>query len=312
MPREIYDLTIDEISLVDRGANADARVVLLKRDGEMTGPKTFKDLMSQRKAEDDLWRVFGVFREVVESVLSSGESNKQALIKDAFDQFSDALKPIIEVKKMSGNNDLTAVTEALTKAEERLATLDTGLKDAQAEIAKRDAKIAELEKVAKADQNQTDQTEDVLKSAPESIRKAFEALNARVAASEAVAKRMQDERELEAFSKRAGQFERLTFDVKTFGPLLHRIAKGATTAADADEVERVLKAADAALKAGGVPLTEIGKSGGDRGGSAETAIAAKAEEIRKRDPKLSVEQAAAKALEEDPSLYRRYLAERAA
>lgn len=250
MPKELYDVEITEISLVDRGANADAKVLLLKRDTE-----------------------------------------------DEVTTKTDQLAPVMD---------------ALSKAEERLATLDESLREAQAEIAKRDARIDELEKVAKADKPQADPSEDVLKNAPEPVRKMVEALTARVSASEAVVKRMQDEREMQDFAKRAGQFERLTVDQKTFGPLLHRIAKGTSTTADADEVERVLKAADAALKAGGAPFVEIGKSGGDRAASAEAAIAAKADEIRKRDPKLTQEQAATQALSEDPSLYRRYLAERAA
>jgi hypothetical protein len=76
-----------------------------------------------------------------------------------------------------------------------------------------------------------------------------------------------------------------------------------------DELDRVLKAADAALNEAGI-FDEQGRS--REAATPDSALAeatAKAEEIRKSDPKITPTQALDMALTADRGLQERYLAE---
>lgn len=206
---------------------------------------------------------------------------------------------------MMDNEQLAAALEA---AEETLAKANSALEAAQEEIAKRDDMIAQLRTPLTA----ATSDEDVMKSMPEAVRKRFEAQAEEIAKANALIGKLAEEREQgEYIAKAATIIDGLSADAATVGGLLHRIAKGKTTAEDAGEVERLLLAASAAVVAKGL-TKPVGSRGyaaaGDASAKMDEAVAA----IRKANPGVSAPVAFSKALEENPELYRAYLAERTA
>lgn len=284
-------VSVDEISVVDDGANPEAKVLIIKnKSGAAAGHKACKGC----KTPDEC--------------MKKGKCSEP----DGDEQMKKALAAISAV--MSGDNgddtmNLDELTDALEKAK-------TALDTAAADIAKRDERIAALEAdIAKAkkpeDKGEDKGEDDVLKALPEAIRKRLVDAEESAKAATAVVQKMQAEREVaEAIvkAKSAGMVEP---DVT--GPILHRVAKGCTTAADATELERVLKAAAAQAKAGGVIFKSIGAAGGDGGddGDPEALLKAKAKEIAAAE-KISIEKAYSLALERNPDLYESYLNKRRA
>lgn len=278
----LYDVSLNEISLVDAGANADARVVLMKRD---------EDNMEVEKTEG------------------------QPAAPEA---------PVAPVTETQGE-DLSALTKALEDAEAALEELSKGLDEASDEIerlAGENETLAAENEILKGDIAKRDvPVEDVLKGVDEPVRKAFEALEARLNAAEAVAKRAAEEAETGEYIAKARAFGNLPVAAEVLGPILRRVRKNESTEQDLGELERVLTAANAALEGPGAVskgegavekkglFEEVGKRGAE-GVTAADRINQAAKEIRKSAPNLSEAEAFTKALDQTPALYSEYLAER--
>jgi len=149
-------------------------------------------------------------------------------------------------------------------------------------------------------------------AAAEALRKEAEAkladVQKRAAEAEASLDKMRDEKDTaDAIAKAKS----LNFGkAEEVGPLLMRVNKGLTTAADAELLERLFKAAGEQGK-----VTHLFKSVGSDvavDGDPEVLIKAKAGEIQKANNGMTFEQAYAKAMEENPSLYNAYIAKRRA
>lgn len=184
------------------------------------------------------------------------------------------------------------------------------------DLAKAEARIAELETIAKAaEEAPADEPaeEVLLKEAPESLRKAFEDMQkaadeakaAAVEAQEALAKERNERADAEAITKAAETFKDLGLDAEKVGPALRRLAEF-----DADlakSVEEVLTAANAKVESADI-FAEMGKSATPQGGAYEQATAlAKAAVTDGKS--ATIEQALVDVFDANPDLYTSYLAD---
>lgn len=205
MPQILKDMTIEEISLVDDGANEDARVVIVKAKSGQTG--------------------------------QAAPGGFDPSNPDAADMAAASIKEF--------EMDIETLSKALDDAEAKLAALEkrasdaeASLKDAEEVIKSKDDQITEITKAANPPSD-----DEVMKGLPESIRKRLEDAEAvaKAAQEEVVkAKAAQEASEYIAKAKSLG-----APDAEKVGGLLLRVAKGTTTADDAATLETMLKAANA-------------------------------------------------------------------
>lgn len=283
---DITGMTIDEISIVDDPANEHARAVIVKRKAGQTEAEIAAAVLKALKEIDP---------ELVDAIVK-GDSTAAATAVSAMKEHS---------------MDMEELAKALEAAEARLDELEKRAGDAEAQVAERDevikakdGEIAELKKAAEAAASEGDQTpneEEIIKSLPESIRKRLEA------AAEAEAE-LAKAREKAANDEAIAKAKAMGFAAKEadeIGPLLARVAKGATTEADAKALETLLKAMQAQtvtgalFKAAGTPAAVDGDP--------DAILKAKAEDIRKAKPALTFEQAYAEAVEANPDVYNAYV-----
>lgn len=237
-----------------------------------------------------------------------------------------------DMPKEPTQQELNALTEAVTKAEEALGELTLANEELVAkndqnatEIARLNGLLAERDAtIAKhAGGEPQDDITKALGELPEPIAKMFKAMQTRVDAAEAVIAKQADEKVAGEYITKAAAFDKLPTTAEKLGPLLMRVQKGMTTAADGEELERLLKAAQEAIGTGGGEGGD-GKGGkggkGDRttvigkghveAGDAEARIASAVVELRKSDTSLTPEEAEAQVLMDQPELYEAYIAER--
>lgn len=297
MANKLTDMEIQEISLVDEPANEDARVVIVKAKA---GSVTDSPVSMAMIAGAVLAAIEALAPQIVEKAMAEGFSADP----DAAMAAASIIKEVVM--------DAESVTNALEKAEADIVALtkraedaEAALKDLQDVIKAKDDEIAKLAagKPAEGDE------EEVLKALPESIRKRLEAAEADARSAREEIQKAKDAAEMaEAIAKaKALQMG----DPEKIGGLLLRIRKGATTVADADEIEAVLKsAAEIAAKS---PLFKAIGSAAAVDGDPEDLLKAKADEIMKAsDGKISFAQAYDKALTDNPALYSAYVAKRRA
>lgn len=269
MPQNLTEMTIEEISLVDDGANEDARVVIVKA--------------------------------------KSGHNGQAA--QGGFDPSNPDAAAMAAASIKEFEMDIETLSKALDDAEAKLAALEkrasdaeASLKDAEEVIKSKDDQIAEINKAANPPSD-----EEVLKGLPESIRKRIEDAEAIAKAAQedvAKAKAAQEQAEYIAKAKSLG-----APDADKVGGLLLRVAKGTTTMDDAATLETMLKAANAQ----GQTAALFKALGSDTATDAEPEdmLKAKADEIEKAaDGKLTKEQAYAKAVDQNPTLYSAYMTKR--
>lgn len=202
------------------------------------------------------------------------------------------------------------VEETIEKAEK------PSYEDLEMALKKAEERIAEMEKEmgSKPEMDKEDgEEEDMMKSAPEEVRKAFESMQkavdeakAQADAAEAELRKERAERaDAEAVVKARTAFAALGLDAEQVGPALRRLADSDSDLAKS--VEDVLTAANAKVESADI-FSEIGKSARPAGSAYEKAEAlAKAAVV---DGKYStIEQALTDVFTSDGDLYKSYLAE---
>ena len=185
--------------------------------------------------------------------------------------------------------------------------------DLAAALEKANARIREMEQgmMAKAASEDED---DVLKAAPEAVRKAFEDMQkaveeaqAKSEAAEAELRKERDERaDAEAVAKARDAFANLGLDAEKVGPALRRLADS-----DADlakSVEDVLVAANAKVESADI-FSEIGKSAAPSLGGAYERAEAMAKAAVADGTSATIEQALVSVFAANPDLYNQHLAE---
>lgn len=285
MVSELFGLTLSEVSLVDDPDNDEARVVITKaRRNDFAMVKAVEAIAGALEDLSD---------EIVAKALAGGYPADTEAVPEA----AEAIKEIIM--------DLAQLTKALQDAQAENATLQKAKETAEADLAKARADVAakdaEIAKAKGATQPEPTE-EEILKSLPEAIQKRIRDQDAEIAKARAAAEKAEaDEYIAKARALKAGDAEKV-------GALLHRVAKGKTTAEDAALVETVLKqaaattAASELFKSLGSPATE--------GASPEEQLVQKAKALQAADPKLTDAAAYSLALDQSPALYDEYIAKR--
>lgn len=286
MAAQLTDMDIEEVSLVDDGANPGAKVEIWKAKGGK--PKGQHD---EPDADD-----------------KGGDPDADE-DDDGFGFKGDAKR----VKKQQEiEMTLEELAKSLEAAEAKLDELEKANGDAVARAAElegvvkaKDTEIAGLKSdIAKA--KPADTEDEILKALPEAARElVLKAKKAEAEATAALAKAKDAQDTADAIAKAKALNFGKPEDV---GPLLMRVAKGMTTTADAEKLEQLLKSAgEVASKS---PLFKAIGSGQATEGDPEDLLKSKAAEIKKARPELTEAQAYDAALAANPDLYSAYVSKR--
>ena len=304
MATELTELELDEVSLVDKGANQEAHVMIVKRGplrrfadwmmgksyGEDYGaPRPMSQIMMEDEAQSQLARLMMALHESLESIQGADidADEKLALMQQSAAEFAEAVEGIEimkslrdEIDSLSSLDEIPAAIAALNKALGNEG--ETQEVEDMTEPVKTEETSVEVEKA-----------DDVAK-----------ALETEVAKREALEKKLA---ELEAVAKRAEIAARVE---KSMGSvpgangaelvdMLIAIHDGAG-AEVASKVEALLVSSSQAVSESAV-LEEVGK---DAGAEADVFSRAQAiaDELRKNDPSITKEIALAKAFETNPEL----------
>ena len=259
------------------------------------------------------------------------------VIKSTDSDVSNLLSDLTKTEDSSSNRLTQDGTEEEPMPQDE-ATIETpaletevvekdALADAQAKIKELEMKLGEtmeeLDKMKKMYGNKkddekmkkSDDTEDVMKSAPEAVqaivaemRKAADEATARATAAEEVLLKERDERaDAEAITK-AKAWGHLPIEAEKIGPALRRLA-----GIDADlakSVEEMLNAVEAQAESANI-FAEIGKSTTPNSGSAYEQLSSMAKAVADTSG-VTFEQAFANAVSENTALYSQYLNEKGA
>jgi hypothetical protein len=219
----------------------------------------------------------------------------------------------------TGGTMTEAEIAALAKAEKDASDAQAALAKAETEKAELATRVEALEKAAKPEDKPAPLNKADL---PEPVRLALEkaeadtaAANARIEKAEkqaeedrALAKAERDTRLTREFVAKAQTFTSLSVDAEKFGPIL-KSASEKLTKEEVEELDRVLKAADAQLATSNL-LKSAGVGGDAQPRDGEQDLTQKAEELRKSDPSLTKFQAMQRAMRENPEAQARYAASR--
>lgn len=276
-PREydLRDVDVQFISFVPRGANKKEYLAVVKEMKE----DILKTILETQDA--DLAKALqeaGLEGEGAEALVGAAKVLKA--YKDALPENS-----IEFLAKCTG----LAMPESLKKGVPSKAGTEAN-KQAASDLSK--------EAIAKMDP----ETQSIVKQLLEENN----ATKAEAKEARQIAKELKEEKILKEYIEKAGELPHLAIEPLKFGPVLKALGEGHP--GEFEEIFRVLKAADAAIKKSEL-FKEIGKAGSSES-DAEAAVYAKAKGLVAKDADLNFDEAVAKVLDGDPDLYERYEDER--
>lgn len=306
MPRRLKNLRISEVSTVDRGAGEGVKILLMKRSGErLTAEQalhqSIQSILSDATVVDKAAAVAETVAEYNEFIakdeampLPKTEDEMNKLIADAVKKGIETATPTILKSAVEETDKLKAQVALLTMSEPHKTFMDK-------------AKLSdELKKNfigMDAAARDAFMTSNPLPPDPKTeIEKAIKAAIDTIKAENADLKKRLDEQTnagaVETFKKRAVAAGLQEAD----GETMRKAFSGDAVAAETLEKRfaEIKKAADEAIRVGRV-FGEFGTAKAAPG-SPQAALEAKADELRKADPKLSKEQAYAKAFEANPEI----------
>lgn len=268
----LSDMEFDEVSLVNRPANQLSKVVLFKSaDSEERAVPGHKN----KKMDED-----------EEEISKPGHYHKMEDDEEEDEDEEEVSKPGHKMKK--GDAD---VIDLPSEVYEYIDALES----ANAEM------VDELSKMAEYIEEET----DILKSADPAIVEIVKAAEQRAEAAEQIAKAERDYRIEQEFIAKAAEFNALSVDASTLGPILKAAAEALSEEAFGVIID-ALTAANETVSESDL-FSEVGKSTSFEGGSSSDSIEKAAARLREEDTSLSHAQAISKAVELDPSLYTEYL-----
>lgn len=277
---QLKDIQLEEVSLVDKGANPGAHIVLMKAE-------SFDGAMSDIEADRKIYSMMDAFHNSFYSICEDKEiTNKAAAIRDTVAQFHRAVAELAKEMDMSTDNaDILKKYEELT---EQFAKM-------QSDLEAKDAEIETLKSEVEAAKADTDDTDDINKAdLPEAVQKKLEEADAVQKAMQSRIEKMEDEKlESEWIGK---------CSTEETGKLMHKVAK--LDAEVAEEVYAVVKAAQAAAEEAGL-LKELGDSGNENENTVLEKVNKLADEIVKSE-KCTHAVAVTKVLQQNPELYGEY------
>jgi hypothetical protein len=322
MAKTLRQLEILEVSMVDRPANPQAKVLLAKRapekkeararqtkaarayakcialaiakgymDGEAETLQEALDERAERELLDALWSsLCSIFND---DTLS--EEQEAAMTQASFDQFMAQLKGDDTAVTKEAGMDLSKVAPEVKAHVEKL---EADLTAARAELTKK----AEPPK-----------PEDVLKGLTPEARAHVESLQKKAEESEKqakeaneLAKSLQDKATTKEYVAKAAALKRLPAKPDELGAALKSVAAAAPDAYK--EIERVLTAANEQIEKNDLLFKQLGASGGanDGEGTAYATARAKAQELVAKGEAKTLEQGVALVFKREPELYKQH------
>lgn len=297
---DLKDLNLQEVSLVDEGANPGAAIMLFKRHDKKEflnklkskfkkDAQSFEDVEGKQDAFDAMWNMFSSFQDSIHSILGDDDvKDKQTLVTESLGQFNEALSDALtkgghsmatktKAKKAGDKDELdaTAKTEheneiAALKAEheEEMAAMKTEHED---ELKAK--KVEDEEETTKAEDEEDEKEKDETAKA---INKKFASLEKRNSELEKRLAKSDERIEKAKFEKMADAFEFVPVEKDKLGALLQHVSK-ADDDGLYDTLEKVLGASSESqnllTKMTGNPLS-------NSSGTAATAFYAKAKEYQ--------------------------------
>lgn len=183
---------------------------------------------------------------------------------------------------------LEAEVEDLSKSVDDLTTEKTTLTEA----------LKKAEDEGTIVKSEEEQRKALLEKADPAVRALIEKAEKDAEEAAKIAKAERDARLDREFISKAEAMPMLSEDKTALGGLLRRISEALTTE-DAEAVTKVLTAANAQIEKGNL-FTEFGSGGAPT--TVSKSVESAAEELRKQDPTLTIEQAQAKVYETNPDL----------
>lgn len=319
---ELRDLELTEISLVDKGANHGARVVLMKRDvskmikeengkfcvysedGKKMGEHdTMAEAMAQMKAmEEHKDMKKGLFAKIAEVLGLKQDADDELAVEleKAGKKISAArMAKIKEMYRML--HDMIMEQEPEDEKEE---TMKTDVKTLPADVQEL---IADLQK--KADAPNQDAIQKMVNDAVAKVKTeadaAIKKAQDEAAAAAAATLVEKDARITKEYEGKVAVFKNLPIkaeDAKIMKAVDEKLSKE-----DAARVWELLKGADEVLKSANIMHKQIGSAAGDSGsGDAVEKANEMADALVAKDAKLSKTDALAKVFKENPKLYDDY------
>jgi hypothetical protein len=301
MTTELTDIELEEVSLVDKGANQEAHVMIVKRSplrrfadwmmgkGYYDAPRPMSQIMAEDEAQAQLARLMMALHESLESIQGAelDASEKLAMMQQSAAEFAEAVEGVEVMKSLRDQIDSLSSLDEIPAA---IAAINKALGN--------EGETEEVEDMTEP--VKTEETSVEVEKADEMAK----ALESEVAKREALERKLA---EMEALTKRAEIAARVE---KSMGSvpgangaelvdMLIAIHDGAG-AEVASEVEALLISYSQAVSESAV-FEEVGK---DAGAEADVFSRAQAiaDELRKNDPSLTKEIALAKAFETNPEL----------
>lgn len=299
----LRDLVVEEVSLVDAGANGEADVVIFKRNMKKADVGDFEAarlayteaLKAKLVQMMELAKTPGELRMAIDACVSEMYKAADGMCPECGAVMKDEMCPECgyelhkEKKDMSDTAKLQAEKDAAEAAR----------KEAEGKVASLTAEIDGLKKRLDAFENTPEAIEKrKLDALPAEIRKRLEDAEAQI-------KTAQDATAVAEAVAKVSKLDKLPIKAVDFGPIYKRLTDG-RTAEDVAKLDEILAAANGALALG---FTEIGKGGDQKATDAEAEVVKRVSKLREADPKLSAGDAMAKVFEADRGLYERYRAE---
>lgn len=335
MATELRKLRINRVSLVDKGANPGAHVVLFKRSGDvdtcirkmqdMTGEEpaaTFDENISEmegyQKADEamsELWPATDTLRHTIMGIFEKSKGDeRKGLLKEAIAQYlAHCKEKLAEIAKRDPaekedeyvmdaelKKQLDALAAQMKEANGAITTLKADLDKSRTENEELRKRLAGIKPDDKPDTTPVTKA-DLSKLDTESREAVQKALDESKALREQVTK-------LQADAALTLEVNRIT---KQYGAIAEQDAIGYAKlllkhAKDSDERKAVEKLLDAANKSGEEIMREHGtslqKSYGGRDGDPMVKLQKSADEIRAANPKYSAVDALQEAYRRNPEL----------
>lgn len=295
----LSDMEFDEVSLVTRPANQLSKVLLFKSDTD--SEEAMPEVAEEEVVESNEEVVEETTDETTE--VEKGKMKKmpkmEIEVSEEDDMEEDGEEEMPMKKKGKMKKDETAEVEVPAEVIEYIEALESANEELMASIEKMEAE-------KQAEQAQVE--EEILKSADPRLVEIVKAAEERAAAAEAIAKAERDFRLEREFVAKAAELEALPVKADEFGMLLKSVAD-VLTEEQYDAIWNVLTAANASI-AKSAMFGEVGKSSATSDGDGPMNIIEKAAaRLMNDEPNLTKEQAIAKAVAADATLYTQYIRE---
>lgn len=332
MATELRRLRISRVSLVDKGANQGAHVVLFKRAGieavirkmeDMSGEEpaaTFEENIAEmegyQKADEalsQLWPATDTLRQTIMGIFEHHKGDeRKTMLKDAVTQYLAHCKErLAEITKRSAGkegDEMTAedIKKLLEPLAAQIASANESIKTLKADLDKSRTENDELRKrlagVKPADQPDTTPVTkaDLSKLDADSREAVQKALDESKTLREQVAKLQADAELTLEVNRITKQYPAIAEgDATKYAKLLLKQAKGS------DEREAVEKLMSAANESGEAILRDNGttiQKGYSRDGDPMVKLHKSADEIRQANPRMSRADAMQEAYRRNPEL----------